>query len=233
MKGTSEKEKKQHKSVDFESFKNQVLAEYKLACLSREAALLGRQEGLTGKAKFGIFGDGKELAQIALAKEFKNGDFRSGYYRDQTFMLSLNEVTPKQFFAGLYAHTDINQIYSKYSFQKNINKYIFSKNEIQYSTNKNNDFAPVTGLWKTLTQSEKFKLKSNTSIQLKELFKTKYEPSLSIGFEYKKLNFTQLVKDKRFGDGDQMQGEYNNSYSAEFIYPLENLQFECYICYFG
>ncbi|MFL2549588.1 MAG: TonB-dependent receptor plug domain-containing protein [Gammaproteobacteria bacterium] len=125
-----------------------------------------------------------------------------------------------------YAHTDINQIYSKYSFQKNINKYIFSKNEIQYSTNKNNDFAPVTGLWKTLTQSEKFKLKSNTSIQLKELFKTKYEPTLSLGFEYKKLNFTQLVKDKRFGDGDQMQGEYNSSYSAEFIYPLENLQFE-------
>jgi len=125
-----------------------------------------------------------------------------------------------------YAHTDINQIYSKYSFQKNINKYIFSKNEIQYSTNKNNDFAPVTGLWKTLTQSEKFKLKSNTSIQLKKLFKTKYEPTLSLGFEYKKLNFTQLVKDKRFGDGDQIQGEYNNSYSAEFIYPLENLQFE-------
>ena len=125
-----------------------------------------------------------------------------------------------------YAHTDINQIYSKYSFQKNINKYIFSKNEIQYSTNKNNDFAPVTGLWKTLTQSEKFKLKSNTSIQLKELFKTKYEPTLSLGFEYKKLNFTQLVKDKRFGDGDQMQSEYNNSYSVEFIYPLENLQFE-------
>ena len=125
-----------------------------------------------------------------------------------------------------YAHTDINQIYSKYSFQKNINKYIFSKNEIQYSTNKNNDFAPVTGLWKTLTQSEKFKLKSNTSIQLKELFKTKYEPTLSLGFEYKKLNFTQLVKDKTYGDGDQMQGEYNSSYSAEFIYPLENLQFE-------
>ena len=125
-----------------------------------------------------------------------------------------------------YAHTDINQIYSKYSFQKNINKYIFSKNEIQYSTNKNNDFAPVTGLWKTLTQSEKFKLKSNTSIQLKELFKTKYEPTLSLGFEYKKLNFTQLVKDKTYGDGDQMQGEYNSSYSAEFIYPLKSLQFE-------
>ena len=125
-----------------------------------------------------------------------------------------------------HAHTDINQIYSKYSFQKNISKYIFSKNEVQYSTNKNNDFAPVTGLWKTLTQSEKLKLKSNTSIQLKELFKSKYEPLLSIGFEYKKLNFTQLVKDKTYGDGDQMQGEYNSSYSTELIYPLENLQFE-------
>ena len=125
-----------------------------------------------------------------------------------------------------YAHTDINQIYSKYSFQKNINRYIFSKNEIQYSTNKNNDFAPVTGLWKTLTQSEKLKLKSNTSIQLKELFKSKYEPLLSIGFDYKKLNFTQLVKDKSYDDGDQIQGEYSSSYSAEFIYPLENLQFE-------
>jgi vitamin B12 transporter len=125
-----------------------------------------------------------------------------------------------------YAHTDINQIYSKYSFQKNINKYIFSKNEIQYSTNKNNDFAPVTGLWKTLTQSEKLKLKSNTSIQLKELFKSKYKPLLSIGFDYKKLNFTQLVKDKSYGDGDQIQSEYSSSYSTEFIYHLEDLQFE-------
>ena len=125
-----------------------------------------------------------------------------------------------------HAHTDINQIYSKYSFQKNISKYIFSKNEVQYSINKNNDFAPVTGLWKTLTQSEKLKLKSNTSIQLKDLFKSKFEPLLSIGFEYKKLNFTQLVKDKTYGDGDQMQGEYNSSYSTELIYPLENLQFE-------
>ena len=107
-----------------------------------------------------------------------------------------------------------------------INRYIFSKNEIQYSTNKNNDFAPVTGLWKTLTQTEKLKLKSNTSIQLKGLLKSKYEPLLSIGFDYKKLNFTQLVKDKSYADGDQIQGEYSSSYSAEFIYPLENLQFE-------
>ena len=77
------------KSLDFTSFKNQVLSDFKLACESREASLLGRKEVLTGKAKFGIFGDGKELAQIALSKQFQNGDFRSGYYRDQTIMLAI------------------------------------------------------------------------------------------------------------------------------------------------
>ncbi len=96
-------------NVDFESFKAQVLEDYKLATLSREASLLGRREVLTGKAKFGIFGDGKELAQIALAKQFENGDFRSGYYRDQTIMMAIGELTVQQYFAGLYAHTDVLQ----------------------------------------------------------------------------------------------------------------------------
>lgn len=94
------------KSLDFTSFKNQVLSDFKLACESREASLLGRKEVLTGKAKFGIFGDGKELAQIALSKQFQNGDFRSGYYRDQTIMLAIEELTLEQYFSGLYAHTD-------------------------------------------------------------------------------------------------------------------------------
>ena len=125
-----------------------------------------------------------------------------------------------------YASTDINQIYSKYSVKKRINKFLFSKNEIQYSTNKNNDFAPSTGHWSSLTQSEKLKIKSSASIDLKEFFKSRYSPSLSIGLEYKKLNFTQLVKDKTYGNGDQMQSEYHNSYSAELIYPLNNLQLE-------
>ena len=93
--------------MDFEAFKKQVLADYQLACESREASLLGRKEVLSGKAKFGIFGDGKELAQIALAKQFQNGDFRSGYYRDQTIMLAIGELTIEQYFAGLYAHTDV------------------------------------------------------------------------------------------------------------------------------
>ena len=95
------------KSLDFTSFKNQVLSDFKLACESREASLLGRKEVLTGKAKFGIFGDGKELAQIALSKQFQNGDFCSGYYRDQTIMLAIEELTLEQYFSGLYAHTDV------------------------------------------------------------------------------------------------------------------------------
>jgi 2-oxoisovalerate dehydrogenase E1 component len=96
-------------TVDFETFKKEVLADYRLACISREASLLGRKEVLTGKAKFGIFGDGKELAQIALAKQFQNGDFRSGYYRDQTLMMAIDQLTVQQYFAGLYAHTDTEQ----------------------------------------------------------------------------------------------------------------------------
>ena len=97
------------KEISFESFKKQVLEDYKTIVLSREASLLGRREVLSGKAKFGIFGDGKELPQIAMAKVFQNGDFRSGYYRDQTFMMAINELTPKQLYAGLYANTDINK----------------------------------------------------------------------------------------------------------------------------
>jgi pyruvate/2-oxoglutarate/acetoin dehydrogenase E1 component/TPP-dependent pyruvate/acetoin dehydrogenase alpha subunit len=95
--------------LTFEDFKTEVINDYKIAIISRECSLLGRKEVLTGKAKFGIFGDGKEVPQLAMAKSFKNGDFRSGYYRDQTFMMAIGELTIQQFFAGLYAHTDIKQ----------------------------------------------------------------------------------------------------------------------------
>lgn len=84
----------------------EILKDYKLARTSREMSLLGRKEVLTGKAKFGIFGDGKELPQIVMAKFFKKGDFRSGYYRDQTFMMAIGELTIREFFAQLYAHPD-------------------------------------------------------------------------------------------------------------------------------
>ncbi len=93
--------------ITFSDFKSEVLEDYKIAFISRECSLLGRREVLTGKAKFGIFGDGKEVPQLALAKAFKNGDFRSGYYRDQTFMMAIGEMTIRQFFAGLYGHTDL------------------------------------------------------------------------------------------------------------------------------
>ncbi|HTO35439.1 MAG TPA: thiamine pyrophosphate-dependent enzyme, partial [Flavobacterium sp.] len=97
------------KTISFEDFKTEVLNDYKLAVTSRECSLLGRREVLTGKAKFGIFGDGKEVPQLAMAKAFKNGDFRSGYYRDQTFMMAIEQLTIQQFFAGLYGHPDLSQ----------------------------------------------------------------------------------------------------------------------------
>lgn len=96
-----------NQALTFEDFKAEVLKDYEIAVTSRECSLLGRREVLTGKAKFGIFGDGKEVPQIAWAKAFKNGDWRSGYYRDQTFMMAIGQLTIEQFFAGLYAHTSI------------------------------------------------------------------------------------------------------------------------------
>lgn len=99
---------KTNKDMSFDDFKTEVLNDYKIAVTSRECSLLGRREVLTGKAKFGIFGDGKEIPQLAWAKAFKAGDWRSGYYRDQTFMMAIGALTIQQFFAGLYGHTDLH-----------------------------------------------------------------------------------------------------------------------------
>jgi pyruvate/2-oxoglutarate/acetoin dehydrogenase E1 component/TPP-dependent pyruvate/acetoin dehydrogenase alpha subunit len=93
--------------LSFDNFRNEVLKDYRIVCESRETSLLGRKEVLTGKAKFGIFGDGKEVAQVAAAKFFKPGDFRSGYYRDQTFMFANGLATIEQFFAQLYADPNV------------------------------------------------------------------------------------------------------------------------------
>ncbi|MFT7611853.1 MAG: 2-oxoisovalerate dehydrogenase E1 component [Parvicellaceae bacterium] len=95
------------KELSFEEFKAEILEDFRIANVSRETSLLGRREVLTGKAKFGIFGDGKEIAQIAMAKQFKNGDWRSGYYRDQTFMMAIGAINVQEYFAALYAHTDL------------------------------------------------------------------------------------------------------------------------------
>ena len=95
--------------MTLEEVRAEILRDYELVNVSRQASLLGRKEVLTGKAKFGIFGDGKELAQVALAKQFRHGDWRSGYYRDMTFMFAIGELTVQQWFAQLYAHADLEQ----------------------------------------------------------------------------------------------------------------------------
>jgi pyruvate/2-oxoglutarate/acetoin dehydrogenase E1 component/TPP-dependent pyruvate/acetoin dehydrogenase alpha subunit len=92
--------------LSFERFRDEVLNDYRVACISRETSLLGRKEVLTGKAKFGIFGDGKEVAQVAMAKFFQPGDFRSGYYRDQTWAFAIGLTNAEQYFAQLYADPD-------------------------------------------------------------------------------------------------------------------------------
>jgi pyruvate/2-oxoglutarate/acetoin dehydrogenase E1 component/TPP-dependent pyruvate/acetoin dehydrogenase alpha subunit len=103
MENTLEINHQTSEMLSFERFRNEVLLDYRWACISREASLLARKEVLTGKAKFGIFGDGKEVAQVAMAKFFREGDFRSGYYRDQTFAFAIGIATVEQFFSQLYA----------------------------------------------------------------------------------------------------------------------------------
>src|SRR3954466_6339492 len=92
--------------LSFDKFRLEVLNDYRLACESREVSLLGRKEVLTGKAKFGIFGDGKEIAQIAASKFFQPGDFLSGYYRDQTMAFATGQASMEEFFSQLYADSD-------------------------------------------------------------------------------------------------------------------------------
>jgi pyruvate/2-oxoglutarate/acetoin dehydrogenase E1 component/TPP-dependent pyruvate/acetoin dehydrogenase alpha subunit len=96
----------ENKRISFDEFSREVLEDYKLAHISRHCSVLARKEVLTGKAKFGIFGDGKEIAQIAMAKQFREGDWRSGYYRDQTFMMAAGLASPQSFFAQIYGDTD-------------------------------------------------------------------------------------------------------------------------------
>ncbi|PUZ30488.1 Pyruvate/2-oxoglutarate/acetoin dehydrogenase complex, dehydrogenase (E1) component [Chitinophaga costaii] len=103
----TETTKNMESRLSFEEFRKEVLRDYQIICESREISLLGRREVLTGKAKFGIFGDGKELAQVAMSKYFMPGDFRSGYYRDQTFAFATGIATPEQFFSQLYADPDL------------------------------------------------------------------------------------------------------------------------------
>ena len=124
--------------------KKEILEDYYLINESRQLSLLGRKEVFMGRAKFGVFGDGKELAQIAMSKVFENGDIRSGYYRDQTFMMAIDQLTSNQFFSQLYSHTDVTK--DPHSAGRQMNCH--------FATRMLND----SGEWKTLTD-----IKNSTS----------------------------------------------------------------------
>ena len=135
--------------LSFEGFRKAVLEDYRFAVISRETSLLGRREVLTGKAKFGIFGDGKEVAQVAMAKFFQPGDFRSGYYRDQTFMFATGLATVEQYFSQLYA--DIKN--DPFSFGRQMSSHFATRfvddngNWMDLANRKNvsSDIAPTAG----------------------------------------------------------------------------------------
>lgn len=141
----------QAQEISFQDFKKNILEDYRLGRISREMSYLGRREVLTGKAKFGIFGDGKELPQLAMAKVFKNGDFRSGYYRDQTFALAIDAVTVSSFFAQLYADTSIEREPASAGRQMNGHYATRSLNEdgswkdLMNQKNISSDISPTAG----------------------------------------------------------------------------------------
>jgi pyruvate/2-oxoglutarate/acetoin dehydrogenase E1 component/TPP-dependent pyruvate/acetoin dehydrogenase alpha subunit len=151
MEQTQESIQANEDMLSYEGFKSTVLNDYKTAVLSREVSLLGRKEVLTGKAKFGIFGDGKEVAQVAMAKFFQEGDFRSGYYRDQTFMFASGLATVDQFFAQLYADTNVEN--EPFSAGRQMNGHFATKfvNEqgewlpLVKHKNVSSDIAPTAG----------------------------------------------------------------------------------------
>lgn len=149
--------KESKEALGFEEFKNEVLSDYKLAHLSRHMSILARREVLNGKAKFGIFGDGKEVAQIAMAKQFLKGDWRSGYYRDQTFMLAAGMTTPEKFFAMLYGETrtELNPDNGGRSMNNHFGTRLIQNNGdwIDQTRNKNtsSDISPTAGQMPRLT----------------------------------------------------------------------------------
>ncbi len=137
--------------LSFDNFRNEVLNDYRLACESRETSLLGRKEVLTGKAKFGIFGDGKEVAQVAVAKFFKPGDFRAGYYRDQTFMFAAGVATVEQYFSQLFSDPNIQ--HDPFSAGRQMNAHFSTKTvdkngdwlDLVNVKNSSSDMAPTAG----------------------------------------------------------------------------------------
>ncbi len=142
MAQTKTKRKKSSKKKYSKKQKQEIIDDYKLGVISREASYLGRKETLTGKAKFGIFGDGKEIPQIAMAKYFKEGDFRSGYYRDQTFMMAIGQITVQEFFAQLYAHA--NPVAEPHTYGRQMNAHFSTR-----TLDENGDWLDLTKIKNT------------------------------------------------------------------------------------
>lgn len=207
-----EKEEKQTKAaIPFEEFRQMVLADYRLAVESRQASLLGRKEVLTGKAKFGIFGDGKEVAQLAMARVFQKGDFRSGYYRDMTFMFAIGESDIRKFFAQLYAIPSIDE--EPASGGRSMNGHYATRsldqagnwNNLMEIKNSSADISPTAGqmprllglAWasklyrnnKDLHQYEKFSAMGN-----EVAFGTIGDASTSEGLFYEAINAAGVLK---------------------------------------
>ncbi|AOW20210.1 alpha-ketoacid dehydrogenase subunit alpha/beta [Urechidicola croceus] len=187
--------------LSFEEFKNEILNDYRTAVLSRECSLLGRKEVLTGKGKFGIFGDGKEIPQIAMAKAFKKGDWRSGYYRDQTFMMAIGEFTPHQFFAGLYAHPDIEA--EPFSAGRQMGGH--------YASHSLND----DGSWKDLTQQHNVSADmSSTASQMPRLVGLAQASKI-----YRELNSLKSHSKKFSNNGNEIAwGTIGNASTSEGLF---------------
>jgi pyruvate/2-oxoglutarate/acetoin dehydrogenase E1 component/TPP-dependent pyruvate/acetoin dehydrogenase alpha subunit len=197
--------------ISFEEFKADILNDFYTACLSREASLLGRKEVLTGKAKFGIFGDGKEIPQIAIAKAFQNGDFRAGYYRDQTFMFAAGMSNVEQFFAQLYANPDAKEEPSSAGRQMNghySTRFVQENGElIDFTKNKNSssDISPTAGqmvrgmglafaskLFRKLPELKQFNTLSNNGNEV--AFVTIGDASTSEGLFWETINAAGVMQ---------------------------------------
>ncbi|WP_281614209.1 thiamine pyrophosphate-dependent enzyme [Flammeovirga sp. SubArs3] len=190
-------------NLDYKFSKEEVLEDLRIAIESRHASLIGRKEVFMGKAKFGIFGDGKEVPQLAMAKFFQNGDFRSGYYRDQTFMFAIGELSIQEFYAQLYAHTDVEADPS--SAGRCMNAH--------FSTRSLNP----DGSWKDLTKQKNSSSDiSCTAGQMPRLVGLAYASKLYR--ENKDLNGAEIAKNFSVNGNEVAFGTIGNASSAEGMF---------------
>jgi pyruvate/2-oxoglutarate/acetoin dehydrogenase E1 component/TPP-dependent pyruvate/acetoin dehydrogenase alpha subunit len=180
--------------------KEEIIKDYRLAYQSRQASLIGRREVLSGKAKFGIFGDGKEIAQLAIARAFQKGDWRSGYYRDQTWMFMLGVMSIQEFFAQLYAHADIT--YDPHSGGRQMNSHFATRHLYP-----NGSWRPQTQLYNTTSDV------SPTGAQMPRAVGLAYASVL-----YRKLNELQDQKDFSNNGNEVTFATIGNASTAEGLF---------------